>query len=269
MWLSRARTGYCRAWGENMEKLPIDYFNNNEEVFVWRKFVGLPAADGYEENIRHAIADIHNSHVALGYALIAYAESHTFGYRLCLDFCDCRVQVFFDKCQNKFNLDKSSVSRHVNVVYRFGNGKDGLRSSYRDRSFSYLSELLPLSEQDIDYCLIHCNTVAEIREYKKSLKPVATSQREETPVKKDSIVFGSPAYAFSVEQVKIPLSTSKNEYVDYDVFRGLSLKAILDRCIAAERRYNELLKEMSELSSVGYVPSKEPEQDFGTNENFQ
>lgn len=214
-----------------MPNLPIDYFNDNNSVFALYNFGELPVADAFVENIRRAVADIGKSHIALGYALMAYAESHTFGTKYGGGYCDCRTWKFFEVCYAKFHLDKSTVSRHVNVVYRFGDDNGGLRSSYRDKSFSYLAELLPLSEQDIDYCIMNCLTVAEVRNYKLKLqsktkpkkrvaKSVATSQQQERHNFEDVIT--------------IPLSGSANEYVRYDKFRGLTVKEVLDMLLRAE-----------------------------------
>lgn len=223
----------------SMEQLPIDYFNNNFEVFAQSDFGQLPVADGFEENIRRAISDIQHSHIALGYALIAYAESHTFGFFCYQTVRDCRSDVFFARCASKFNLDKSSVSRHVNVVYRFGNGEDGLCSSFRNRSFSYLCELLPLSEQDIDHCLIHCNTVAEIRAYKKTL--VATSQQENKP-KSDNF---ETLESFSIYR-DVPSDRDKSDYAPY---HGIYFYSLIDELIRYKSKCRDLERELNMLRS--------------------
>lgn len=223
-------------WGDSVEKLPFDYFNNNIDVFVRKQFWQLPVADGFEKNIRQALADIQHSHIALGYALIAYAESHTFGVNCGGGVRDCGLPTFFDKCYCNFHLDKSSVSRHVNVVCRFGNGNDGLRSSFKDRAFSFLAELLPLSEQDIDYCLIHCITVADVRRYKAELvlknkpqKSVATSQQEVVSPSVSPLAETfkqSRTYeAFVHSPIMIPPG---DEFSKYYRFNHLSIMQILD-----------------------------------------
>lgn len=252
-----------------MNELPIDYFRNNNEVFAWDDFGDLPIAQGFEDNIRHAISNIQSSHIALGYALIAYAESHTFGFNFGSGYRDCRVSTFFEKCGEKFNLDKSSVSRHVNVVYRFGDGKDGLRSSFRDKSFSYLVELLPLSEQEIDDCLIHCATVADIRKYKAENKAedvfkvcrelsalvqscgsnnmdnsVATSQQDKTEK------------AFN-SALPIPLSSLANEYTDYDCLRGMSVKTLCDLYLDSCRVVKHLREELDKYKAIAADTSNE------------
>ncbi len=230
-----------------MNELPVDYFSNNNEVFACKNFGELPAAEGFEKNIRDAIADIQPSHIALGYALIAYAESHTFGFNMGDGYRDCRLESFFGRCNDKFHLEKSTVSRHVNVVYRFGDGKDGLRSSYRDKFFSFLVELLPLSEQEIDYCMIHCCTVADVRAYKKKLsEPVATSQQENTD---EAEAQDKPVAISKREEDRYIWPKDFGSYSSrYFRFTGLSVTALCDKVLQLEEEVAELRKQLSEMS---------------------
>lgn len=239
--------------------LPIDYFYNNFEIFAAKNFGSLPVSDGYVENIRRAIADIRNSHIALGYALIAYAESHTFGYGSCnLSYRDCRSEVFFARCFQQFELDKSSVSRHVNVVYRFGDGKGGLRSVYRDKSFSFLVELLPLDERQIDHCLMY-STVADIRKYKAELaaglkepKPVATSQQLEISDSEQSVATSQqqnkPVNFYCA--IVIPPSDLYPHLARYDRFRGKSVQDLCNNVIELEKLNSELIAKLDNLNNA-------------------
>lgn len=83
---------------------------------------------------------------------------------------------FFSECEKKFNLDKSQVSRYINIVDEFGDRENGLKPEWAAYSWSQLVELLPLTSEERAKITPEM-TIKAIREYKEKL--VATSQQEE------------------------------------------------------------------------------------------
>lgn len=89
---------------------------------------------------------------------------------------NCCAQFFFAYCFDTFGLDKTQVSRYMNIVDEFGNKLIGFDSTWNKFSYSQLCELLPLTPEERKPVKPSW-TIKKIREYKKSL--VATSQQEE------------------------------------------------------------------------------------------
>lgn len=97
---------------------------------------------------------------------------------------NCSPTVFFSYLADTFDLDKSQVSRLMNVVDEFGvcvpNGHGGevfvCQRKYQKYSYSLLAEMLPLSPEQRE-AVKEDWTVAQLRQYRKEL--VATSQPEE------------------------------------------------------------------------------------------
>ncbi len=95
--------------------------------------------------------------------------------------CDnCSAECFFAYCYEEFGLDKTQVSRYMNIVDEFGDGLRGFKKEWEPYSYSQLCELLPLTPHQRE-AIKPDWTIKRIREYKKSL--VATSQQsdEEKP----------------------------------------------------------------------------------------
>ena len=136
-------------------------------------------------DIKNKIGAIKSDKLALGYALIALYESNTYRCRAGdSDMCqiganasrNCSSKVFFGACELDFGLEKSQVSRLMNVVDEFGDGKGDLVDYWKPFQWSVLVEMLPLTYEQrkaigVDW------TVKKVKEYKKSL--VATSQQTE------------------------------------------------------------------------------------------
>ena len=105
---------------------------------------------------------------------------------------NCHAKVFFLVCEKEFALDKSQVSRYMNIVDEFCNiyrpeGEENLRPmlllQWQQYSFSQLSEMLSLSEEQRKE-VAPSWSVRRIREYKKGLRKrcdVATEEKEEEP----------------------------------------------------------------------------------------
>lgn len=88
---------------------------------------------------------------------------------------------FFDYCYVTFGLEKSQVSRYMNIVDEFGDSLRGFKDEYKDYSYSLLSEMLSLTPAQRRKVKSDW-TIKQVREYKKELSgAVATSQREKIP----------------------------------------------------------------------------------------
>ena len=137
-------------------------------------------------DIKNKLGAIKADKVALGYALIALYESNTYRCRASDPDMkqigandtgsNCSPKVFFGACELDFGLEKSQVSRLMNVVDEFGDKKGDLLDYWKPFAWSVLVEMLPLTYEQrkaigVDW------TVKKVKEYKKTL--VATSQQTE------------------------------------------------------------------------------------------
>lgn len=86
---------------------------------------------------------------------------------------NCGSAFFFAYCFETFGLDKSQVSRYMNIVDEFGDEFRGFAKPWDKFSYSQLVEILPLSAEERKP-VKESWTIKQIRDYKKSL--VATSQ---------------------------------------------------------------------------------------------
>lgn len=90
---------------------------------------------------------------------------------------------FFNYCAEYFGLDKSQVSRYINIVVEFGDGLRGFKDEYKEYSYSLLTEMLSLTPEQRKKVKANW-TIKQIREYKKELSGVvATSQPKEKVTK--------------------------------------------------------------------------------------
>lgn len=137
-------------------------------------------------DIRNKIGAIKSDKVALGYALIALYESNTYRCRAAdADMkqigandtrSNCSPKVFFGACELDFGLEKSQVSRLMNVVDEFGDGKGDLLDYWKPFQWSVLVEMLPLTYEQRKAIGVDWSR-EKVRAYKKSL--VAPAQQEE------------------------------------------------------------------------------------------
>lgn len=174
---------------------------------------------------------------------------------------DVRPCRFFEYCEEHFGIDKTQVSRYMNIVDEFGDQYIGFKKEWQPYSYSQLVELLSLTPEQRKEVKPDW-TIKRIREYKRELnapsrdfdelnkflhdsvatsqqteplvQSVATSQQEDESMK----LFDRKAYEayakFSIDMITIPLSDDKYDYTLYDRFRGYTLQTILDRLIGAE-----------------------------------
>lgn len=123
--------------------------------------------------------------ILLGNALIDLWQSNSYctraeDYRDILPtalLTNCHQKIFFSVCEDEFGLDKSQVSRLMNVVDEFCIDKK-LKDEWKDYRWSHLVEMLPLSPEERSKVLPSW-TVRQIRDLKKSFVPDATSQQNE------------------------------------------------------------------------------------------
>ena len=99
---------------------------------------------------------------------------------------NCHAKVFFAVCEKEFALDKSQVSRYMNIVDEFctisrnsdvDDRRPVLLYQWKKYSFSQLSEMLSLTDEQRTEVQPEWS-VRQIRAYKKELKKNATSQHD-------------------------------------------------------------------------------------------
>lgn len=123
---------------------------------------------------------------------------------------------FFIVCEYEFGLEKSVVSRLMNIVDEFGDGEKGFKKEFSKYKYSVLVEMLSLSPEERKEIKPEW-TVTQVRNFKKSL--VATSQQDED-VKADK---------------------PKEEYPQFKSWKRLDF---IKRILALEKENNELQKRL-------------------------
>lgn len=172
-----------------------------------------------------------------------------------------RTFAFMEYCEKHFGLDKSQVSRYMNIVDEFGDRFVDYKDEYKDFKYSQLVEMLSLTEEqrrDITPQM----TVAEIRTYKKKL--VATSQQTEDKSKDMPKVQSEPqpkeTVATSQQKEKhIIWSTDFGDVAAKDIFKyirffGKSSSQLCDMYLELEEKYNKL-KASLDIKNKSEVPA--------------
>ena len=181
------------------------------------------------DKIDSDIKNIKECYIKLGFHLNEMREQLYYVHLGYLDFYQC--------VEKNFHLDKSAVSRCINVWEQFADqGKMEVSRAYKGYSYSQLVEMLPLKKEQRKKVTVDMS-VAQIRAYKKSLKvpkekleeeTVATSQSQKeevvevvTPETVDlEIVTSNPKKVVELEKVdQLPFPDLKNmtereEFVD-------------------------------------------------------
>lgn len=205
--------------------------------------------------VKRAMSCIGASKYELGLNLIRLYESKVFGsdsgwvfsgqtsdkkYR-----CYSDSYVFFCECVKKFDLDKSQVSRYMNIVDEFGDRENGLKPEWAAYSWSQLVELLPLTPEERGKINPEM-TIAAIRECKQSL--VATSQQKEAADKKSVAMSQQKDYQkdYWIESSNFP-SDSGTKYLR---FLGCSVKYVCDQVLRAEAKIKELEQKLADLEAL-------------------
>lgn len=121
-------------------------------------------AKSSHEYVVRDISDIRNNYIRLGFHL---DECRNYGYYECFGYVD-----FYDYVKANFGLEKSAVSRCINVFLTFSKMQNNthtmfLDDKWKDFSYSQLTEMLTLDDETRKK-ISPDMTVASIREFKKS-----------------------------------------------------------------------------------------------------
>ena len=171
------------------------------------------------------LIDLYNSDLYRVYAKGITYEQMRIEYNLPIGAGNLCSEYFFAYCEDKFALEKSQVSRLMNIVDEFGNKARGFKVQWKDFKYSQLCELLPLTEEQRKAVKSDWS-IKKIREYKKTL--VATSQQEEIEIPKS----------------ETPPNTSK-----YARFDKWNKRELCDKIFELENERDNLLKEIQTLKN--------------------
>lgn len=121
------------------------------------------------------LRDLYNSN---SYAVIKWdPEELRKEWNVPLGAGNCCSGYFFAYCFETFGLDKSQVSRYMNIADEF----DDDSATWREYSYSQLCEMLPLSAEERKPIKPNW-TIKQIRDYKKTLAVKPQSEgKDETP----------------------------------------------------------------------------------------
>lgn len=152
----------CRNWGGSVH-------NKDEEK--WRR-----------EKVLEDLSAAKTNYFCLGAHLLDIWNTETYSVHH-FDVRNYSGANFFDYCNVNFKLDKSQVSRYMNIVSEFGDGLRGFKDEYKDYSYSLLTEMLSLTPEQRKKVKSDW-TIKQVRDYKKELagETVATSQPKEKEV---------------------------------------------------------------------------------------
>ena len=238
-----------------------------EDHITYRNFTAEELAEerGYYAQliteVKRAMSGIGASKYALGLELKRLYESDVY----CTDpgwvspcksddgtiSCYLCSYVFFRECEKNFDLDKSQVSRYMNIVDEFGDGENGLKQEWSAYSWSQLVELLPLTPEERKEITPEM-TIKAIRAYKEKL--VATSQQEKSSGKADEIaVATSQQKDYWIKSVNFPA----NSGMQYLRFIGCSVKYVCDQVLQAEAKIAELKQKLADLEALSAPKSDE------------
>lgn len=183
----------------------------SKQNFFW---LGVHLIDLYTSNSYSAIVGVRFNNDQL---------RNEYGFKLPIGAGNCCADFFFAYCYDEFGLDKTQVSRLMNIVDEFGDGLRCIKKKWDKFSYSQLCELLPLSDEERKPIKPDW-TIKKIREYKKSLsdKP-QDEQNEETP-----------------EAEEPPT----DKYARFDKW---TKRELCDKIFDLEQQYEELLQENDRL----------------------
>ena len=141
----------------------------------------------YAATVRKDLADSKQNFFWLGVHLIALYDSNMYSVTFDREnlgvsylYDNCCAECFFAYCYDEFGLDKTRVSRLMNIVDEFGDGLRCFKKEWEDFSYSQLCELLPLSADERKPVKPDW-TVKRIREYKKSLSDKQAASASNAP----------------------------------------------------------------------------------------
>lgn len=208
--------GVCSSEAETLEvlesysaKIRKD-LDDSKQNFFW---LGVHLIDLYSSNSYSVIDGLRYNHETI---------RSEYGFNLPIGAGNCCADFFFAYCFDEFGLDKTQVSRLMNIVDEFGDGLRCFKKKWEKFGYSQLCELLPLSDEERKPVKPDW-TVKKIREYKKSL--VATSQQVE----------------MELPEAEEPL---KDKYARFEKW---SKRELCDKIFDLEAQYDELLRENERL----------------------
>lgn len=182
---------------------------HSEEDEKWRR-----------KKVLEDLAESKTNYFYLGAHLLDIWNTKTYGMHTFDSVCNYSPKNFFDYCLIYFGLEKSQVSRYMNIVDEFGDGLRGFKTEYADFSYSQLSEMLSLMPKERK-AIMPDWTIRRIREYKKELAgKVATSQQAESV--KVTKIYGE--IKASENSSKVLTSTFK----DFEEVTDENLRSFLD-----------------------------------------
>lgn len=104
----------------------------------------------YENKIRKELSTIQESAIYIGYALMDICDQRLYETVVSQSTGDCCKNIFQYAFQ-ELDLSKTTTYNLMAVAEHFSNGFQGLKSEYKNYSFSQLVELLPMSAQERKY----------------------------------------------------------------------------------------------------------------------
>lgn len=208
--------GVCSSEAETLEvlesysaKIRKD-LDDSKQNFFW---LGVHLIDLYSSNSYSVLDGLRYNHETI---------RSEYGFNLPIGAGNCCADFFFAYCFDEFGLDKTQVSRLMNIVDEFGDGLRCFKKKWEKFGYSQLCELLPLFDEERKPVKPDW-TVKKIREYKKSL--VATSQ-----------------------QVEMELPEAEEPPKDkYARFETWTKRELCDKIFDLEAQYEELLQENERL----------------------
>ena len=222
--------------------IPFRFFDNTELEEV-RDNLQLRIKE-----IRATLSQIGNCKIYLGFKLIDLYKSKDYAadqFLMCNSLGISGKKkglresfAFFAYCEKYFYLDKSQVSRYMNVADEFGDMSCGVKPEWKDFGYSQLVELLPLTLEQRKSVKSDW-TVKRIREYKQNL--VATSQQND-PTQKPVATSQQNPLSCSFERDMVIIPAGRSDLSAYSKFWGMTPKAICDMYFELEKKYNELCK---------------------------
>lgn len=171
------------------------------------------------------LIDLYNSGAYCIYEKEITREQMRVDYNLPIGAGNLCSEYFFAYCENKFALEKSQVSRLMNIADEFGNKARGFKVQWKDYKYSQLCELLPLTEEQRKAVKPDWS-IKKIREYKKTL--VATSQQEE---------------------INLPKAETPPTVAKYARFEKWNKRELCDKIFELESERDELLNEIKALKN--------------------
>lgn len=177
-------------------------------------FLGVHLIDLYSSNSYSAVVGIRFNHEQI---------RNEYGVKLPIGAGNCCADFFFAYCFDEFGLDKTQVSRLMNIVDEFGDGLRCFKEKWEKFGYSQLCELLPLSDDERKPVKFDW-TIKKIREYKKSLSDKPQEEAD--------------------DQTPEAEEPPKDKYVRFEKW---TKRELCDKIFDLEAQYEELLRENERL----------------------